>query len=331
MKKVFTKTVVALLLFNFIGGAFYTNSIEQNVSEENIAEPMEKESTEQEQEEENDINYKEIIKNLDKKLMWKMVIDGRYHSKGKYICDKGGKVSEGMYAAKEPGYLKAMLGAFKYMVKTIDKKKLDENLFREFHKRALTKVGIRYKFDCTDYWGDKHEHASFPVGKSNSTEKGKEELFEKKKDGWDCEKKLKPVIRTVSNKPGNRLFAYESKTSKQARNFAKLAFETYYKKLEELKENGKVEGSWLPEDSSEEDKKLEIIIRICQCLDQAHTFYDGNIRTIVFLTMNKMLVENNLCPVCLWNPNCLDVMDVETLIGKIKDGQDCFKEIFMKQ
>lgn len=127
------------------------------------------------------------------------------------------------------------------------------------------------------------------------------------------------------------MFAHEAKTPEEAKNFAKLTFETYYEKLKELKENDTVKGSWIPKNSSEENKKLEIIIRICQCLDQAHTFYDGNIRTIVFLTMNKMLVENKLSPVCMWNPNCLDVMNVKTLIGKIKEGQENFKKIFMKK
>ena len=326
MKRYFSAAVLAVIFFHFFGGSVAVDSTipEATVTADEMvaAEPAEKP--------EKKIDYKKLIKNLDKKLVWKMVIDGRYHSKGKYVCDVGGKVGKNLQAAKEPGYLRAMLKAFKYMVGTIDRKKLDENLFREFHKRALTKVGIYYKFDCTDYWGDEHEHASFPVGKRNSTKKGRKELFEKKKHGWKCERKLKPVIRTVNNKPGNRLFGYVSKSPKEARNFAKLTFKTYYEKLNELKKNGKVEGTWLPEDSSEEDKKLEIIIRICQCLDQAHTFYDGNIRTIVFLTMNKMLVENDLSPVCMWNPNCLDMMDVETLIGKIKEGQEKFRKIFIK-
>lgn len=329
MKKYLLKAVAAVVLFNSFGTVLCADSTQVNTLQENVTEFILEEKSDPETKDE--IDYKQLIRNLDKKLIWKMVIDRRYHSKGKYICDTGGKISKGLSASKEPGYLKAMTNAFKYMVSTIDNKKMDENLFREFHKRALTKVGIKYKFDCTDYWGDKNEHASFPIGgKGNTNKKGKEELFEKKKDGWDCEKELKPLVMRVSNKPGNRLFAHISKTPKESENFAKLTFETYYKKLEELKENGKVEGSWIAEDSSEEDKKLEIIIRICQCLDQAHTFYDGNIRTIVFLTMNKMLVENDLCPVCMWNPNCLDVMDVETLIGKVKEGQEAFKEIFVK-
>jgi len=330
MKKHLSKLMAVVLLFNSFGGFTYAKQIKQNKAQKDkIKSSVVKKPQSEEKKEE--VDYKEIIKNLNKKLLWKMVIDGRYHSKGKYICDKGGKVSKGLRAGREPGYLKAMLGAFKYMVKTIGEEKIDENLFREFHKRALTKVGIRYKFDCTDYWGNEDEHASFPIGgKGNTNEKGKEELFEKKKDGWECERELKPLVMRVSNKPGNRLFAHMSKTPEESRDFAKLTFETYYKKLEELKENGVVEGSWIGENRSEKDKKLEIIIRICQCLDQAHTFYDGNIRTIVFLTMNKMLVENGLSPVCMWNPNCLDVIDVETLIKEVKKGQERFQEIFMK-
>ena len=149
MKKYLLKAVAAVVLFNSFGTVLCADSTHGDTSQKNVTEFILEEKADQETQDE--IDYKQLIRNLDKKLIWKMVIDRRYHSKGKYICDTGGKISKGLSASKEPGYLKAMTNAFKYMVSTIDNKKMDENLFREFHKRALTKVGIKY---YVTKWGE---------------------------------------------------------------------------------------------------------------------------------------------------------------------------------
>lgn len=266
--------------------------------------------------------YAEIVKNLDDKHMWKMVIDGRYHLQGKHICDRGGVINKNLSANAEPGYLAAMLDAFNYMLTTVNNQKLDANLYRDFHTKCLKDVKIESTQDNTNYRNDPETAVRFGVMSTNSTPKGIQELDIKKKSGWECEQKLTAEIREVDG--SKRLYGSHFDNAEQAAAFVDEVFKTYYEKLDELETNGFVEGSFIPKDSSKEDKTLEIMLRTCQCLDQAHTFYDGNIRTIAFLVLNKMLMENNMCPVCMYNPNNIDVFDMATLIKTVKESQAAF-------
>jgi hypothetical protein len=74
-----------------------------------------------------------------------------------------------------------------------------------------------------------------------------------------------------------------------------------------------------------EDDKLRAIARCCQDLDQSHVFEDGNIRTVAFLVMNKLLAENGLSPAILDEPNCFDGFSVDQLVGEIRAGQATFQ------
>jgi hypothetical protein len=55
------------------------------------------------------------------------------------------------------------------------------------------------------------------------------------------------------------------------------------------------------------------MVEICQTLDQLHLFSDGNIRTIIFLTLNKMLLDAGYKPVIWENPNVFDAYSVVEL------------------
>lgn len=106
-----------------------------------------------------------------------------------------------------------------------------------------------------------------------------------------------------------------------------IIFEDYYLKLQELKKNGYVVGSLIDRNASLEDKKLEIIIRICQNLDQLHAFRDANLRTIAFLVMQRMLIENGIAPIVFDNPNCIDMKSVSEIMNELKGGQVKYKII----
>jgi hypothetical protein len=74
-----------------------------------------------------------------------------------------------------------------------------------------------------------------------------------------------------------------------------------------------------------ETAKLEAIARCAQDLDQLHLFADGNIRTIAFLVVNKLLIENNLDPVILHEPNIFDCKSVGELVAALRAGQRAFR------
>ena len=116
------------------------------------------------------------------------------------------------------------------------------------------------------------------------------------------------------------MYNCDTRSEIQMSTYAKEFFDKYYEKLKELTEKGYLEGSFLPPNSSLIDKRLELIIRTCQDLDQMHLFTDGNIRTIAFLVMNKMLIENG------FNPTYETIKGKKKVITELqKDAKNCDK------
>lgn len=78
--------------------------------------------------------------------------------------------------------------------------------------------------------------------------------------------------------------------------------------------------------SSNNEKILELIVRVCRALDQAHVFPDGNIR-VCRLLMNMLLIKNGMLPALFRDFNTLDFFDVESLVNEIKAGQQKFLDL----
>ncbi|QDI05744.1 hypothetical protein E4A48_02740 [Xanthomonas cerealis pv. cerealis] len=73
-----------------------------------------------------------------------------------------------------------------------------------------------------------------------------------------------------------------------------------------------------------EDAKLSAIARCCQGLKGAHLFDDGNARTRGMLVVNKLLLENDLRPALMEDPNRFDGFSIDELIAEIKQCQATF-------
>jgi hypothetical protein len=71
------------------------------------------------------------------------------------------------------------------------------------------------------------------------------------------------------------------------------------------------------------------IARCCQDLDQHHLFSDGNARTLGFLVMNKLLLQNGLSPVVLVDPNHIDMNSIDELVTKMRFAQVQFSLDFL--
>ncbi len=68
-------------------------------------------------------------------------------------------------------------------------------------------------------------------------------------------------------------------------------------------------------------EKREAIARCCRDLEVSHLFSDGNARTIGFLLVNKLLLQNGLGPTLMRNPNLFDGYSVKELAAEIEAGQ----------
>ena len=75
--------------------------------------------------------------------------------------------------------------------------------------------------------------------------------------------------------------------------------------------------------NTKNEKIIELIVRVCRSLDQAHVFPDGNIR-LCRLLMNMFLIQNGMLPAIYDDFNTLDCRDVEYLVNEVKQGQEKF-------
>ncbi|MBL4818064.1 MAG: hypothetical protein JKY15_02360 [Deltaproteobacteria bacterium] len=74
-----------------------------------------------------------------------------------------------------------------------------------------------------------------------------------------------------------------------------------------------------------ENEKLLATVRLCRALEIAHVFPDGNQRTIVFVLLNKLLIENKLSPVILDDPYIFDgYLSATELVEEVKRGAENF-------
>ncbi|SEK17258.1 MULTISPECIES: hypothetical protein [unclassified Variovorax] len=54
---------------------------------------------------------------------------------------------------------------------------------------------------------------------------------------------------------------------------------------------------------------------------------DGKIRTIAFLVMNKLLLQNDLLPSVLQDPSVFDMNSIEEIVEDIRWGQEAFQTL----
>lgn len=71
---------------------------------------------------------------------------------------------------------------------------------------------------------------------------------------------------------------------------------------------------------SKEEAIIADIVNLCQDLDIAHFFGDGNTRT-AYVFLNMMLLYYGFVPTILDNPNRLEVTDIKTLVRDVIKGQ----------
>lgn len=79
---------------------------------------------------------------------------------------------------------------------------------------------------------------------------------------------------------------------------------------------------------------VEIIYAIAKFAHQAdilHPFCDGNVRTFVFLIVNKLLLENELLPAIFADPNRFDGYSIYELCLEIINGQKAWLFVAAKE
>lgn len=226
--------------------------------------------------------------------LWRLVINGDMHAVG-YGC----------FDRREPGYLDGMMVGLQRMLETVDAPPTAD-LLNVLHHAAVHGVsdGTRDGGFVTGFRATGSSFGLLP-GQTMSLQ-GMIELQDKLATG---------ILHGWSNLAGQgRMPALSSsvKTPAEVRTKVDVLFGRYHAEIAA---------------ADTEDAKLTAIVRCVQDLEQVHPFTDGNIRTMVFLLGNKLLMQNGMPPAIYADPNVFDAFSEKELVAIVKQGQDRFRAI----
>lgn len=248
----------------------------------------------------------EALNKFPQSKIWMMLMDGKYHAtRGKYGFEN------------EKGYMSALMSAFTNMLQNLTDE-LTVDSYAYLHDLAVNGVYNRNGTPMDKgYRNNQTEAEGFGVDNDTWSSDGYDELSEKYRNrntkkqsssvGWalalDPKGMVGPSVET-------KIMKIKPLAQTQCKRFAGVVINDYHEELRRAE--------------TEEDK-LRAIARCCQDLDQLHLFVDGNIRTVTFLLLNKLLLQNNLSPVIMEEPNVFDCKSIAELIDAIKAGQKKFE------
>jgi|GEM_PF-2905071 len=242
---------------------------------------------------------------------WRLVMDGGHQDKGIHHFEN------------EQGYMQGMLRGLNLMIATLDEP-LTADLYRTLHDAAVDKVYERDNLQTTMKKGYSECGVGFDLIMGiNCTEAGLAEY--RKKSGVVINESGQTRRLCAAYNPeiaarmeDDKCVTQVIKTRQQiCDEHVTEIIDTYNKELRIAKE--------INDPLKRETAILTCIAKCCQDLDQHHVFEDGNIRTVVFLVMNKLLLKNKLAPVILKEPNAVDMFSLEQIVSLMREGQKTFR------
>lgn len=247
----------------------------------------------------------DFLKQFDKKEGWRLFMDGKLQeNRGKFGFEN------------EKGYMAAMMSAFTKMLESL-KEPLTVESYKQLHDYAIDNV-----YDAGQrrmepgFRNSQIDGEGFGVDGSTMTKKGLEELEFKYKNRFENPVGYvlytDPSTLTLDNPTKRQEILLKPLVTSQCERFVGIVIDLYNKEIKTCSQNN--------------DEIIKCIAKCCQDLDQIHVFVDGNIRTIAFLVLNKLLLQNKLSPTILEEPNIFDCTDLDSLVKAIKKGQELFSQ-----
>ncbi len=220
---------------------------------------------------------------------------------------------------------------------TSDLSRIDVSSLELRFKACIGKENISLdQVVCNDDMCNPAELVGFRINKVNASLKGVSEYENKRNSEFASERMIyentgfehpDPIKNLESPKYIKTMYCSIRRTPEYYKKVINTVFDDYYSQINDLKyECDILNELHAPIDKSEYDRKiLEIIVRTCQNLDQLHAFFDGNIRTVAFLVLNKMLIENGMSPTIMRDPNVFDMKSIDEIIQEVVAGQKAFE------
>ncbi|MFG0228474.1 hypothetical protein [Achromobacter sp. 413638] len=215
----------------------------------------------------------------------------------------------------ERGYMAAMMTAFTNMLGVVrENRRLDGALFEQYHRWAVE--GVKHD-NGTDLPRNYRDNAWVTYG----ADFGDGDLGVNRKLEWfERREKYSPrqLWSELKGAGGHMRVHAFPRSEEQCRAKADQIINAHYERMALLQDTPGHEREALV---------LASIAECCQTLEQHHLFPDGNIRTIAFLVLNHMLLEENMLPVTPHDPNRLDDRTGAEMVELIRQWQNRFKAL----
>lgn len=234
--------------------------------------------------------------------LWRMCIDFDSQDGGCYTFED------------EPGYLAGMLNGFQFMLGSMENV-LDAEWLEQLHDQCISGV---LRDNAIDELGDipsgyrDGTRNGFRLSTINSTPEGREEINELTQPH--------ALFANYFSEFNDSTIMTPTWTRQQCKVMADRIFSQYRLELYEIPTENRELGDI-------NDDKYSVIARCCRNLEVAHLFRDANARTIGFLLVNRLLLDNGLPPTIMQNPNHFDMFSVAQLVQEIKEGHNRFNEL----
>lgn len=239
---------------------------------------------------------------MPREQLWKLGIDAKDHGRGRLGYD-----------VTEPGYMHGMETAIAFVLRSANDPLTPELIGQvrritcyfehQFIDRANPTSGFP-DMKSEQYYPD--SPGNFPISPHRSSHAGISEMVNL--GVWDEE-----ILSIYLATDIDRQINISSYISREHRN-----------PVESVEKSINQYHQWMQEAQDDNDKKLLAITKFCRLIDCAHPFKDGNIRTVRLL-MLMLMIQNNLSPTMMVDPNVIDGYSSREIAGAIKEGQHIYE------
>ncbi len=259
--------------------------------------------------------------------LWRLFTDAdRWDVASFEVRARGGDDPALYFDLDEPGYFHGMVSGLKVAMDF--SRPLTHELIREIHDAAVEPVYVLRQMKRIEL-GWRKTSTWFYLTVRTTTPEGIRELEEKRNDERYLLSGLGNIYQLmISHLPKRGVDLSDvSSLPESYFGFGVVSQELIIAAVDRLIELYQEEVK----NAKEEDRKIRAIARFVQDLNQAHPFFDGNIRTFGVLLLNRLLREQRLSLCCLSNPNCFDAIELDQLVELIKQGQSRFSTVLREQ
>tara|TARA_R110002110_G_scaffold195770_1_gene405475 strand:- start:96844 stop:98610 length:1767 start_codon:yes stop_codon:yes gene_type:complete len=249
------------------------------------------------------IKKSEFLQTFPPDEFWRFFVDGVRQSKGWKVFENN-----------EPGYLQGMYTAF--LEEMTRSEPLSVDVLLRVHANSVTGVketNYEDNLEKAKHFRPASEQVGFDLSLgSNLSKKGYEEIqSESAKHGNYSTINGQKILNS-----GHTIDLFKlACTAKDPQNEATKILENYHRAMQQS--------------GVDQESKVKAIIEMVVNLERLHPFNDANCRTFCMVVLYRELLNNNIMPPIMDNPNQFDGFSMEELSLKVMEGSRRAQELIL--